>query len=432
MASDIANVPAGSGSGIATDTAVVTVAADSDLSAERVLTGETNVLTVTDNTTTIDLAIAANGIGNAKLRDGGALTVIGRSANSSGDPADIAAVAASGAVLRESGSTVGFGTIATAGIAANAVTVGKMQQIAGLSVLGVTAGSTADMAAITAGSDGHILTRVSSTSLAFAAPAAAATDITGMSALAAGDFKPLTDQIPIYDASAAANRKTSFLNMMGGRGYAVMAEECWNAAGLTSGMGSSVNGGGTLANDVAEAAHPGTFLASVTSANDFAILDSAYANAIKWGAGKWRFLAIVQTPSSLSDGTHTYEIRAGFNDGGAGNGNDMVMFFYSHGTVSGNWAMVTRDNSGSTTTTDSGTAVATSTWYALEGETNADQTAVQFYINGVAAGAAVTAGLGTAGNGTKLHFSFMKTLGTSARTMKIDFLGCYFEPTTAR
>jgi hypothetical protein len=261
---------------------------------------------------------------------------------------------------------------------------------------------------------------------------ASGTDITGMSALAAGDFKPLTDQIPIYDASAAANRKTSFLNMMGGRGYAVMAEECWNAAGLTSGMGSSVNGGGTLANDVAEAAHPGTFLASATSANDFAILDSAYANAIKWGAGKWRFLAIVQTPSSLSDGTHTYEIRAGFNDGGAGNGNDMVMFFYSHGTVSGNWAMVTRDNAGSTTTTDSGTAVATSTWYALEGETNADQTAVQFYINGVAAGAAVTAGLGTAGNGTKLHFSFMKTLGTGARTMKIDFLGCYFEPTTAR
>lgn len=62
-----------------------------------------------------------NGVTDAKLRDSGALTVIGRSANSSGDPADIAAVAASGAVLRESGSVLGFGTVATAGIANDAI-----------------------------------------------------------------------------------------------------------------------------------------------------------------------------------------------------------------------------------------------------------------------------------------------------------------------
>lgn len=62
-----------------------------------------------------------NGITNAKIRDSGALSVIGRSANSTGDPADIAAVAASGAVLRESGSTIGFGQVATAGIADDAV-----------------------------------------------------------------------------------------------------------------------------------------------------------------------------------------------------------------------------------------------------------------------------------------------------------------------
>lgn len=65
--------------------------------------------------------IALNAITNALIRDSGALSVIGRSANSSGDPADIAAVAASGAVLRESGSTIGFGTVATAGLANDAV-----------------------------------------------------------------------------------------------------------------------------------------------------------------------------------------------------------------------------------------------------------------------------------------------------------------------
>lgn len=72
--------------------------------------------------TTADvLRVKDAGITNAKLRNSGALSVIGRSANSAGVPADISAVAASGAVLRESGSTVGFGTVATAGIANDAV-----------------------------------------------------------------------------------------------------------------------------------------------------------------------------------------------------------------------------------------------------------------------------------------------------------------------
>lgn len=53
-------------------------------------------------------AIADNAITNAKLRDSAALSVIGRSANSTGDPADIAA-ASDGQVLRRSSTTIGFG-----------------------------------------------------------------------------------------------------------------------------------------------------------------------------------------------------------------------------------------------------------------------------------------------------------------------------------
>ncbi len=44
-----------------------------------------------------------------EARDSMALSVIGRTANSTGDPADIVATAASAAVLRESGSALGFG-----------------------------------------------------------------------------------------------------------------------------------------------------------------------------------------------------------------------------------------------------------------------------------------------------------------------------------
>jgi hypothetical protein len=86
-------------------------------------------------TGTVATTIANDAVSNAKLRNSGALSVIGRSANSSGDPADISATAATDAVLRESGSVLGFGTIATAGIANDAVTFAKMQNSSTTSVL---------------------------------------------------------------------------------------------------------------------------------------------------------------------------------------------------------------------------------------------------------------------------------------------------------
>lgn len=74
----------------------------------------------------ITVAIGANKVTNAMIRQSGALAVVGRSANSTGNVADIQATAASDAVLRESGSVIGFGTIATGGIANLAVTNAKI------------------------------------------------------------------------------------------------------------------------------------------------------------------------------------------------------------------------------------------------------------------------------------------------------------------
>lgn len=54
--------------------------------------------------------LADNAVTDAKLRDSAALSVIGRSANSSGDPADIAA-SADGQVLRRASSLLGFGAV---------------------------------------------------------------------------------------------------------------------------------------------------------------------------------------------------------------------------------------------------------------------------------------------------------------------------------
>lgn len=65
-----------------------------------------------------------NAVSNAKLRDSAALSVIGRSANSLGDPADI--VGADGQVLRVAGTTLAFGTIADAAVPTNTLSLSKL------------------------------------------------------------------------------------------------------------------------------------------------------------------------------------------------------------------------------------------------------------------------------------------------------------------
>ena len=97
---------------------------------------------------TIDNA-GVTAIGTAKvtyalMQNVAALSVVGRSANTSGVPAAISCVAASDAVLRESGSVLGCGTVATAGIANNAITNAKAAQMAAYTLKGNSTGSTAN------------------------------------------------------------------------------------------------------------------------------------------------------------------------------------------------------------------------------------------------------------------------------------------------
>lgn len=98
--------------------------------------------------------IAANAVTNAKFRQSAGLSVVGRSANSTGNVADITA-SNDAEVLRRSGTSVGFGTIATAGIANDAVTYAKIQNVSAASKLlgrGSAAGA-GDVEEITLGSN---------------------------------------------------------------------------------------------------------------------------------------------------------------------------------------------------------------------------------------------------------------------------------------
>jgi len=95
------------------------------------------------------ISISTNGVGNTLLRQSAALSVVGRSANSIGDVADIAA-ASDGQALRRSGTSVGFGTLATAAYADNSVTLAKLATQSNNTVLGNVSGSTAVPTALTA------------------------------------------------------------------------------------------------------------------------------------------------------------------------------------------------------------------------------------------------------------------------------------------
>ena len=78
----------------------------------------------------ITTKILNSNVTHEKIENSAALSVLGRSANSSGVVADIAA-GSDHHVLRRSGTAIGFGTIATAGIANDAVTNAKLDSTDG-------------------------------------------------------------------------------------------------------------------------------------------------------------------------------------------------------------------------------------------------------------------------------------------------------------
>ncbi|MGD9729993.1 MAG: phage tail fiber protein, partial [Nitrospiraceae bacterium] len=153
--------------------------------------------TYNDAGASITLDLKDNSVSNAKLRDSSGLSIIGRSANSIGYPADITA-GSDGDILRRSGSTLGFGsvpftsvtglgaladknTVGTSDVDNDAVSNTKLRDSGGLSVIGRSANSSGDPADITAGSDGDILRR-SGTTLGFGT--ILSTSVTGLGSLA--------------------------------------------------------------------------------------------------------------------------------------------------------------------------------------------------------------------------------------------------------
>lgn len=131
--------------------------ADNSISSAKLISNSVASSHLQSNSVTT-AKIADSAITNAKLRNSVGVSVMGRSANSSGVVADIVASANGQVLMRDSDalvfapigtSTVGDGSITTAKLANNAVTYGKLQQSTNPGVIGKTSPGLGNIGLIT-------------------------------------------------------------------------------------------------------------------------------------------------------------------------------------------------------------------------------------------------------------------------------------------
>jgi hypothetical protein len=126
---------------------------------------------------------------------------------------------------------------------------------------------------------------------------------------------------------------------------------------------------------------------------------------------------------NLSDGTETFTVLAGYGDVlTAAAQTDGVFFRYTHGENSGNWTLVC-ETAGVEVTLDSGVAVAATTWINLRIETYGSSAAT-FYINNVNVGT-ITTGIPTSTDFTGVNVGIYKSVGTSTRALRVDWIYMY-------
>jgi hypothetical protein len=179
------------------------------------------------NTLTFDAAgasLADNSVTDLKLRDSVALSVIGRSANTTGDPGDIAA-GTDGHVLRRSGTTLGFGTLAAGAFAADVITYAMIQNVSATDrVLGRSTAGAGDIEEIVCTAGGRALINSAGTANTF--PYFSATDTVTLAAISADALNLLND------ANFNAMRTSLGLNI--GTNVQAFDTELAAIAGLTS------------------------------------------------------------------------------------------------------------------------------------------------------------------------------------------------------
>ena len=185
-------------------------------------------------------------------------------------------------------------------------------------------------------------------------------------------------------------------------------------------FGTSVNGTSAAVTTAAgDIGHPGVVqLTTGTNAAGRASLLTS-ANGIRFGDGTYTMEAMILLPTT-STSTQRFTIYVGFGDNsGAGDQVDGAYFQYTDAT-SNNWQIKTSSNSTRTTTTTS-TGVVGNTWTKLK-VVVADVQMAYFYVNDVLVGSINNNVPQGSGRETGIIFKIDKSVGTTARTLQLDYV----------
>jgi hypothetical protein len=191
----------------------------------------------------------------------------------------------------------------------------------------------------------------------------------------------------------------------------------------TSWNGSLVsnNSVGTTTTGAGEQDAPGILTCSTTTGTTArAGLIANTSTAIRLGGNEAIFEWRIRIPT-LSDATNNFTVRGGFMSDMGGDAPNGVFWRYNHNTNSGNWQGVARTNNVETAT-NFATAPVTTGWQRLTIVINASGTSAEFFINGASIGT-VTSNIPTAsGRETAIGFGIIKTAGSTARLLLVDYV----------
>jgi len=164
------------------------------------------------------------------------------------------------------------------------------------------------------------------------------------------------------------------------------------------------------------------------------------ASVVRLAGGAWVYEQSFNI-TTTSTVTERFQLAIGFIDTyTAANQVDGVYFLYDEGGVStsstatGNWQTVTVSNSTRTfnQNAQNPTAVAQGTWTTLRIEINAAGTSCVFKVNGTIIGTHTSTIPTGAGRECGFGWLLIKSIGTTARTVDVDYISSILSLTTAR
>ena len=194
---------------------------------------------------------------------------------------------------------------------------------------------------------------------------------------------------------------------------------------------AGVNGAGASSiGAVAVSGRPGIVeLSTGTTAAGYAGYYARNTFSLLFGTGKRVYETDIHIPI-LSTAIEEYILRLGFQDAIGGDAIDGVYFEYDR-TANVNWLRCTADNS-ARTKTDTGVAVGAAAWIRLKIVVAADGLSAEFFINNVSVGTNVANIPVGAGRHTTIMQYILKTVGTTARSLFIDWIWVHIDLTTSR